>query len=111
MANTACTHSQPGPAADNSNDNSEGLASPIDFPSNAVTINTTSTKEVTHLRPYQAPDSPKTGNPPFAMQRYLDETPRAGGPTCGLVYRPGHQDILNALALVDFEFGEEKKPN
>lgn len=112
MTNTTCKHEQLGPTAGigHSSDNAKGLTSPLNMPSN-TTIKTTSAKEATHLQLCQAKGHSSTDDLPFAIQRYLDETPKDDGPICGLGYGPGHQDILNVLALVDFEFGEGKKPN
>jgi len=111
MTNTTLIHL---PEGGHSN-NSEVLTMPLSPNTVACNVNNTSTPAFTHPQPSQASEcasSPTTvGNPLSALQRYLDEAPKDGGPTCGLRYGSEHQDILNILALVDFEFGEGKTPH
>jgi len=81
--------------------------------SNTVPIKTQSVPLATRPQTcnYQTSEPARKDNIPFAMERYLGETPNAGGAIYDLTHRPGPRDILSVLVLVDMEFGEGKSPS
>ena len=107
MANSTRAPQQPGAAASPPIDNKEFEDSTQ--PSNAVPVKATSVEKVNRLQPYQTQESDNI-ELPFAMERYLDETPNAGGATYGLVHGSGHHNVFDVLAVVDTEFGDVKVP-
>ena len=114
MTSTTPPPQQPGPITDLSNSNKK-FEDPIKSAVSSHTAPTQTTRvdheEVTLPQPCQGLESTAHMNLPFTMERYLDEPPKAGGPTCGLINRSRHQNILNILSLVDKEFeeGETRK--